>query len=129
LILLIIVGFTTVVVIDDKGIELEPTHYCESIGIKMYCARTTEMYCYPKLDTRFIDLLDEESKFYRKLNVIFKKMEASFLKREYSTYIKEDEIVGEKLVDDEVRLMVENVNDGSDVLITDANLVLSRLGS
>ena len=52
LILLMITGFTTVIVLDDKGVELEPTHYCKSIGIKMYCARTTEMYCYPKLDTR-----------------------------------------------------------------------------
>jgi hypothetical protein len=51
-IILMIAGFTTVIVVDDKGVELEPTHYCESLGIKMYCARTTEFYCYPKLDTR-----------------------------------------------------------------------------
>ena len=49
---LMIAGFTIVTVLDDDGIELEPTHYCESRTIKMYCARTTAMYCYPKNNTR-----------------------------------------------------------------------------
>ena len=30
----------------------EPTHYCESNDLMMYCARTTAMYCYPSNETR-----------------------------------------------------------------------------
>ena len=50
-ILLIIVGFVIVPVFDDDGIELEPTHSCESRELKMYCARTTAMYCRPSNST------------------------------------------------------------------------------
>ena len=52
LILAMIAGFTIVVVLDDEGKELEPTHYCESRELKMYCAKVTEFYCYPSLETR-----------------------------------------------------------------------------
>ena len=51
-ILMMIAGFGTVAVLDNDGNELEPTHYCESREITMYCAKTTTQYCYPKLDTR-----------------------------------------------------------------------------
>jgi len=51
-IITMLLGFTTLVVIDDSGVELEPTHYCESKEIKMHCFRTTAMYCYPKENTR-----------------------------------------------------------------------------
>ena len=51
LLLVIIAGFTTMIVLDDEGIELEPTHHCESRWIKMYCVRTTSQYCYPSLDS------------------------------------------------------------------------------
>lgn len=52
IILTMIAGFTTIVVLDDNGNELMPSHYCESLEIKMYCAKTTTQYCYPKLITR-----------------------------------------------------------------------------
>ncbi len=32
--------------------NIEPTHYCESRELKMFCARTTAKYCYPVLETR-----------------------------------------------------------------------------
>jgi len=50
--LALIASFTTIVVLNDSGEEMEPTHYCSSIGIKMYCSRTTDFYCYPKNTTR-----------------------------------------------------------------------------
>ena len=47
-----IVGFTTVMVYDpDTGEQLEPTHYCKSRELKMYCARTTAQFCRPSLNT------------------------------------------------------------------------------
>ncbi len=53
IILLMIAGFTINAVYDPTtGEPLELTHYCESIGIRMYCARTTAQYCYPVLGTR-----------------------------------------------------------------------------
>ena len=30
----------------------EPTHACESLKLKMYCDRTTAVYCYPTPGTR-----------------------------------------------------------------------------
>lgn len=53
-ILSLIVGFTTIEVFDDSGIELEPTHYCESREIKMYCNRlsSTGVTCYPTEETK-----------------------------------------------------------------------------
>ena len=50
--LAIITGLTTIIVLDDSGEELDPNRYCESIGKKMYCAKTTAFYCYPSLETR-----------------------------------------------------------------------------
>ncbi len=50
-ILAALAGFATIIVLDDEGIELEFTHYCESRQLKMYCARTTAMYCRPSLNT------------------------------------------------------------------------------
>ena len=50
-ILIMIASFTTYVVLDDEGIELEPTHYCESRNATMYCARTTAQYCRPSMTT------------------------------------------------------------------------------
>ena len=47
--LLIIAGFTTITVTDDRGIELESTHACLSKELKMYCDRLsgTGITCYP----------------------------------------------------------------------------------
>ena len=44
-----ITGFTTIVVTDEQGTELEPNHYCESRELKMYCDRlsSTSLTCYP----------------------------------------------------------------------------------
>ena len=53
IILAMIAGFTVITVINpDTGEPLESTHYCESLQIKMYCARTTAQYCYPSLISR-----------------------------------------------------------------------------
>ena len=48
-IVLMVIGFTTVIVTDDRGIELNPTHACLSKELKMYCDRlsATEITCYP----------------------------------------------------------------------------------
>ena len=51
IVMLMLVGFTTVIVLDDGGIELRPTHYCQSRELRMYCARTTAMYCRPSNTT------------------------------------------------------------------------------
>ncbi len=51
IIMLMLAGFTTVIVLNDDGIELRPTHYCESRELKMYCARTTAQYCRPSNTT------------------------------------------------------------------------------
>lgn len=51
----LIVGFTYVNVFDSpEGIPLEPTHYCESREIKMYCNRlsSTGVTCYPTEENR-----------------------------------------------------------------------------
>ncbi len=50
-ILLLVAGYVNVTVLDDDGIELEPTHYCQSRELRMYCARTTAMYCRPSNTT------------------------------------------------------------------------------
>ena len=49
IILVMIVGFTTIIVTDDYGIVLEPTHYCEDRELKMYCDHlsSTNITCYP----------------------------------------------------------------------------------
>ncbi len=53
LVLLMIAGFTTIAVINpETGEPMESTHYSESLGVKVYCARTTAQYCYPSLETR-----------------------------------------------------------------------------
>ena len=51
IILAMIAGFSTYVVLDDEGIPLNDTHYCESRNATMYCARTTAQYCRPSMDT------------------------------------------------------------------------------
>lgn len=37
MLVIMLTGFTTIVVTDDKGMELESTHYCESKGVATYC--------------------------------------------------------------------------------------------
>ena len=51
IILAMIAGFSTYVVLDDEGIPLNDTHYCESRNATMYCARTTAQYCRPSMTT------------------------------------------------------------------------------
>lgn len=49
------IGFGAVIVLVASFVlvgNIEPTHYCESREIKMYCAKTTAKYCYPVLETR-----------------------------------------------------------------------------
>ena len=48
-IVLMVIGFTTVIVTDDRGIELNPTHACLSKELKMYCDRLSAsgITCYP----------------------------------------------------------------------------------
>ena len=44
----ILIAVNLFMLIGDK----EPNYACESLGIKMYCERTTAQYCYPSAETR-----------------------------------------------------------------------------
>ncbi len=49
------IGFGAVIALIASFVligNIEPTHYCESRELKMFCARTTAKYCYPVLETR-----------------------------------------------------------------------------